>query len=268
MQRDLKVIAKRVRADIVRMTTAAGSGHPGGSLSAADVVVALYERVLHHRPKQPDWLNRDRFVLSKGHAAPLLYAVLAERGYFPHARLASLRKINSHLQGHPSRLDTPGVEVSTGSLGQGLAMANGMALAAKTDNAKWRVYCLLGDGECDEGEVWEAAMLSHQYKLDNLVAIVDKNGLQIDGRTRDVMDTNPLAGKFRAFGWHAIEINGHDYKEILGAFREAAATKGKPTAIIARTVKGKGVSFMEGKIEYHGKCANPAECARALGELA
>jgi transketolase len=267
MQRDLKVIARRVRADIVRMTTAAGSGHPGGSLSAADLVVALYERVLRHHSKQPDWPNRDRFVLSKGHAAPLLYAVLAERGFFPHARLSTLRKINFHLQGHPSRLDTPGVEVSTGSLGQGLAMANGMALAAKTDGAKWRVYCLLGDGECDEGEVWEAAMLSHQYKLDNLVAIVDKNGLQIDGRTRDVMDTNPLVGKFRAFGWRAIEINGHDYGEIIAAFREAATTKGKPTVIIARTVKGKGVSFMEGKIEYHGKCANPVECARALGEL-
>lgn len=263
----LKETARRVRRSIIEMTTLAGSGHPGGSLSATDLLVALYETELNYDAKKPNWLKRDRFVLSKGHAAPALYAVLAEEGFFPKAWLKTLRKMDSKLQGHPSRLDTPGVEVSTGSLGQGLAMANGMALAEKIDEASWRVYSILGDGECEEGEIWEAAMLAAHYKLDNLVAIVDQNGLQIDGLVAKVMRVNPLAEKFKAFGWHAIKINGHDYKEILAAFKEARNTKGKPTVIIARTVKGKGVSFMENKVEFHGKCASPEQCTAAFKEL-
>jgi transketolase len=249
------------------MTTRAESGHPGGSLSATDLLVALYETEMDYKAKKPDWKERDRFVLSKGHAAPALYAILAEKEFFPKAWLKTLRKIDSKLQGHPSRLDTPGVEVSTGSLGQGLAMANGMALAGKLDKAKWRVYSILGDGECEEGEVWEAAMLAAHYKLDNLVAIIDQNGLQIDGPVAKVMHVNPLAKKFKAFGWHVIKINGHDFESILAAFKEARKTKGKPTAIIARTVKGKGVSFMENKVEFHGKCASQEQCAIAFKEL-
>lgn len=264
----LEDVARTLRRHIIVQTAAASSGHPGGSLSAADIVAALYFRVMRGLdpadPKNPD---RDRFVLSKGHCCPVLYAALAERGFIPREELTTFRKLHSRLQGHPDMNKVPGVEASAGSLGQGISMAVGMALAGKLDGRGYRVYALLGDGECQEGQVWEAAMAAAHYKLDNLVAIVDRNGLQIDGPTEEVMSLEPLAEKWRAFGWHTLEIDGHAFPAILAAFDEAAATAGRPTAIIARTVKGKGVSFMENAVEWHGVAPNAEQRDRALAEL-
>ena len=249
------------------MLTEAGSGHTGGSLSAADIMAALFFCKLRHRPEDPAWRERDRFILSKGHAAPLLYAVLALTGYLDRAMLKTLRRIDSPLQGHPSSKMLNGVEVSTGSLGQGLSIANGIALGLRMDSLPSRVYCLLGDGELQEGQVWEAAMSASHYRLDNLCAIVDNNGLQIDGFCCDVMSIEPVVDKWRGFGWHVIDIDGHDIAQILGALAEAEGVKGRPTVIVARTVKGKGVSFFEGKAEYHGAAPTAEELEKALKEL-
>jgi transketolase len=264
---DMKAKAKQLRRHIIEMTAEAGSGHPGGSLSSADIVTALYFRVLRHDPHNPHWPDRDRFILSKGHAAPLLYAALAESGYFPADELLTLRKLGSRMQGHTDRGVTPGVEMSSGALGQGLSFSIGVALAARLDGQGHRIYVLLGDGECDEGQVWEAAMAAAHYKLDNITAIVDRNGLQIDGWCCDVMNTEPLPDKWRAFGWHTIEVDGHDMEQLIGAFEQAKTIKGKPTMIIAHTIKGKGVSFMENKAEFHGKAPTAEQAKRALKEL-
>lgn len=263
----LKAKAKEIRRHIIRMTAAAGSGHPGGSLSATDIVTALYFAVLRLNPGNPNDPDRDRFILSKGHAAPLLYAVLAERGFFPLAELLTLRKLGSRLQGHPDMRKLPGVEMSTGSLGQGLSVGVGMALAARLDGRDYRVYVLLGDGECQEGQVWEAAMAAAHYRLDNLIAFLDYNGLQIDGPVAEVMNLEPLAEKWRAFGWHVQEIDGHNFGEILDAVARAQGVKGKPNMIIARTVKGKGVSFMENQVDWHGVAPKPEQVEIALAEL-
>lgn len=259
--------ALAVRRHIIVMTGAAGSGHPGGSLSAADLLVALYFRVMRVDPQRPQWPDRDRLVLAKGHAAPALYAVLAERGYFPVEELLTLRRFGSRLQGHPDMKRLPGVEASTGSLGQGLSIANGMALAAKLDGKDWRVYALLGDGETEEGQVWEAVMTAAHRKLDNLTAIVDYNRLQIDGDVREVKSVQDLARRWEAFGWRVWEIDGHNWQEIIGALEEARYSRGRPAAIIAHTVKGKGVSFMEGKVDWHGTAPKGEEVERALAEL-
>jgi len=264
---EMAAMAKKLRRHIVTMTGKAGSGHPGGSLSAVEIVTSLFFKILRHDPKNPRWADRDRFILSKGHAAPLLYAVLAERGYFPVEELSTLRKLNSRLQGHADMTATPGVEMSSGSLGQGLSFSIGIALAGRLDKKDYRVYVLLGDGECDEGQVWEAAMASSHYKLDNIVAIVDHNDLQLDGPNCEIMNLEPLPEKFRAFGWNVFEVNGHDVSELIAAFEKAKEVKGKPTAIIAHTIKGKGVSFMEGKVDFHGKAPNAAEVEKALEEL-
>lgn len=259
--------ASRVRQDIIRQVYAAKSGHPGGSLSAADIMTALYFSEMRIDPEQPGLPGRDRFVLSKGHAAPALYAALAERGYFDPAELTTLRKAGSRLQGHPSKKLLPGVEMSTGSLGQGISAAVGMALANRLDGSAARVYTLLGDGELQEGMVWEAAMAAGHYKLDNLCAVVDHNGLQIDGRNEDVMNVMPIAEKFAVFGWNVLEIDGHDFDQILDAFEMARQCKGMPTAIVAETVKGKGVSFMEGQAGWHGKAPNEEQARQAMKEL-
>jgi len=250
------------------MTAAAGSGHPGGSLSAVEIVTALFFRILRHRPSDPEWPERDRFILSKAHAAPLLYAALAQTGYLAVDELCSLRKLDSRLQGHPDRLCTPGVEMTCGSLGQGLSYGIGVALAARLNSLGYRVYVLLGDGECDEGQVWEAAMSAAHFKADNLVAIIDHNKLQLDGWNREIMNLEPLADKWRAFGWQVIEVDGHSFPQILAAFEEAGQVKGQPTGIIAHTVKGKGVSFMENNVDFHGKAPTPEEAERALKDLA
>jgi len=250
------------------MTATAGSGHPGGSLSAVEIVTALFFRVLRHRPSEPQWVERDRFILSKGHAAPLLYAALAESGYFPVEELASLRKLGSRLQGHTDRTRTPGVEMSAGSLGQGLSFGIGTALATRLNSQSYRVYVLLGGGECDEGQVWEAAMAAAHFKLDNLVAIVDHNKQQIDGWNFEVMNLEPLPDKWRSFGWEVVEVDGHDFSQILAAFEKAEQIKGRPTVIIAHTVKGKGVSFMENNLQFHGKAPTPEQAEKALEELA
>lgn len=263
----LKEQARIVRIEILKMLTQAGSGHTGGSLSATDIVTALYFYKMRHDPLNPKLPDRDRFILSKGHAAPLLYAVLALTGYFDKSILNTLRKIGSPLQGHPSSKLVPGVEVSTGSLGQGLSVANGIALGLKLNNSSSRVYCLLGDGEIQEGQVWEAAMTSSHYFLDNLCAIVDMNELQIDGRCSDVMKIDPVMPKWKAFGWHVFEIDGHNMKEIVDTLDEAEHIKGKPSVILAKTVKGKGVSIFEGKVEYHGLAPTKEELEIALKEL-
>jgi len=263
---ELKQRANNIRKLIVQMLCKAGSGHPGGSLSAADLITALFFSVLRHDPKRPDWPERDRFHMSKGHCCPLWYAVLAESGYFPVDKLWTLRKLGSTLQGHPDRR-TPGVEVASGSLGQGLSVALGMSLAAKMDKLAYRVYCLLGDGEIQEGNIWEAAMACAHFKRDNICAILDYNGFQIDGKTADVMSLEPIADKWRSFGWHTVEINGHNMKQILAAYDEAASTRGKPTIIIARTIKGKGISFMENVCDFHGRSPTKEETDRALNEL-
>ena len=264
---ELRDMAKKLRRHVITMIAEAGSGHPGGSLSAADIVTALYFRILRHDPKDPQWPDRDRFILSKGHAAPILYAVLAETGYFPVAELETLRKMDSRLQGHTDRDLTPGVEMSAGSLGMGLSFAIGIALAARLDSKTYRTYALLSDGECQEGQTWEAALSAAHFKLDNLTAMVDCNGIQLSGRTCDIMSLEPLIQKWQAFGWHVIDIDGHDFDQILGALLEAEKTKDRPTMIIARTVKGKGVSFMENNVAFHGKAPTAEEAQRALKEL-
>lgn len=259
--------ARHLRANIVRMLTKAGSGHPGGSLSIIDILNVLYFEEMNIDPKNPKMEDRDRFVLSKGHAAPALYAVLAEKGYFPEEELWKLRKTGAILQGHPDMKKIPGVDMSTGSLGQGLSAANGMAIAAKLNKKSYRVYAAAGDGEIREGQIWEAAMSAAHYKLDNLILFVDWNGLQIDGPNDEVMTVAPIDAKFRAFGWNVISINGHDYDAIRGAISAAKSVKGKPTAIVATTVKGKGVSFMENQVGWHGKAPNEEQCQEALEEL-
>ena len=263
----LEALACRIRMGVIQATHSAGCGHPGGSLSSADVLTYLYFKELNIDPAQPKKADRDRFVLSKGHCAPGLYAALAHRGFFPVEDLLSLRKIGSHLQGHPNMNETPGVDMSTGSLGQGVSAAAGMALAAKHTGNPCRVYTLLGDGEVAEGQAWEAFMLAHHYKLDNFCVIIDKNGLQIDGPTKEVMDSGDIAAKLRAFGFEVAEINGHDYDEIEAAFAQAKATKGKPFGIVMHTVKGTGVSYMLNSVDWHGKAPNDAEFEVAMNEL-
>lgn len=264
-------IAARIRIDVVKAVHKAGSGHPGGSLSAADIVTALYFKVMNIDPKNPSMEGRDKFILSKGHAAPVQYAALAERGYFSPEDMMSLRKLGSPFQGHPNRDKIPGIEMSTGSLGQGFAVSVGMALAGKLDEAQGkksgRIYVLLGDGELQEGLIWEAAMSAGHYGLDNLCVIVDWNGLQIDGKNEDVMTVTPIDDKFRAFGFNALTIDGHDFAQLFDAFDKAAECKGKPTVIIAKTNKGRGVSFMQDNAGWHGKAPKEDEARQAVAEL-
>jgi transketolase len=264
---DLQNKAMLMRRLVLQMIYQAGSGHPGGSLSSADIVTALYFSVLNVDPARPDWPERDRFVLSKGHACPILYAALALRGFFPMEELWTLRKLGSRLQGHPDRLKTPGVDATTGSLGQGISIALGMALGAKLNGAKYKVYALLGDGEQQEGQMWEAAMAGAHYSADNLIAIIDNNGMQIDGSNEEIMSIDPLPDKWRSFGWRVLTLNGHDMAEILQAFEEAKETKGQPTVLIARTVKGKGVSFMENRSEWHSGAPTEEQYEKAMEEL-
>jgi len=264
--KELEEKAKQVRRLIIQMLAKAGSGHPGGSLSSADLITVLFFAVLRHNPKDPTWPERDRFHMSKGHCCPLWYAVLAESGYFPKDKLLTLRQLGSILQGHPDRR-TPGVEVASGSLGQGLSVGLGMSLAAKIDKRDYHVYVLLGDGEIQEGNIWEAAMACAHYKRDNICAILDYNGFQIDGKTKDIMNLEPIAAKWQAFGWHTIEIDGHNINQILSAYEEAKETRLKPSIIIARTIKGKGVSFMENVLDFHGRAPTKEEAERALKEL-
>lgn len=264
---ELREISKHIRKDIVTMLTESGSGHPGGSLSAADILTVLYFKEMNIDPENPHNPDRDRFVLSKGHAAPVLYSALAERGFFNKEELIGLRKLGSMLQGHPNMNYVPGVDMSTGSLGQGISTAVGMAMAGKLDKKDYRVFALLGDGELQEGQVWEAAMSAAHYKLDNLTAFIDYNSLQIDGRIQDVMSPDPIDEKFKAFGWHVIKIDGHNYEEIIAAINEAKSTEGKPTMIVAKTVKGKGVSFMEDDASWHGSTPNREQCEQALREI-
>jgi len=264
---ELRAIALRVRREIVEMIGAAGSGHPGGSLSAVEILVELYFDYMHIDPANPKWPDRDRFILSKGHAAPVLYAVMAEAGYTPIDKLNTLRKLGSMYQGHPDIRFMPSLEASTGSLGEGLSLALGMGLGARLDGRPSRTYVMLGDGEIQEGQIWEAAMAGAFHKVDNVVAIVDYNGIQLDGFVKDIMEIAPVADKWRAFGWHTLEINGHDLPAIQNALREAEATKGKPTCIVAHTIKGKGVSFMENNPKFHGTAPTPAEVKLALQEL-
>ena len=263
----LKIKANEIRKDIIEEVYNAKSGHPGGSLSIAEIMTVLYFDELNIDEKNPRWEDRDRLVLSKGHCAPALYAALSERGFFEKEKLKSLRKLDSNLQGHPNMNDVLGVDMSTGSLGQGLSVANGMAISGKIDNKNYRVYCILGDGEIEEGQIWEAAMTSNKYKLDNLCVIVDNNNLQIDGTIQEVMDSNPIDEKFKAFGFNVIKIDGHSFDEIKTAFKEAKETKGKPTCIIAKTIKGKGVSFMENQAGWHGKAPNEEEYTQAIKDL-
>lgn len=260
-------VARELRRAVVRMIYVAGSGHPGGSLSSVEILTALYFRVMRHDPHNPRWPDRDRFILSKGHACPILYAVLAKTGYFPEDELWTFRKINSRLQGH-SHIMTPGVEMDAGSLGQGLSFGLGVALAGRMDGKDHRVYVLLGDGECDEGQVWEAAMAAAHYRLDKLVAIVDRNGLQNDRATSEAMELEPLSQKWQAFGWRVLEVDGHDFRQVVEALQEARTTRGQPTVIIAKTVKGKGVSFMENNASFHGKAPNKEQYEIAMKELA
>jgi len=263
----LKGIAKEIRKDVVTMLSEAGSGHTSGSLSCIEIIVALYYYKLQNDPKDPKWADRDRFILSKGHTCPTLYAVLARRGFFPCEALMTLRKRGSILQGHAS-LCTPGCEASTGSLGQGLSIANGVALAGRLDFKDYRVYCLMGDGEQDEGQVWEAAMTAAHYKIDNLCAIIDYNKQQIDGWLSDVKNIEPLREKWSAFGWNVIEADGHDFKQLMDALDKAEMIKGKPTVIIAHTVKGKGVSFIEkNSVGFHGTAPKKADLEKAIKEI-
>ena len=266
-KKELQIAACKVRAGIIEGTHAAKAGHPGGSLSSADLFAYLYFKELNVDPSHPKKWDRDRFVLSKGHCAPGLYAALALRGFFPWEDLKTLRHIDSYLQGHPDMKSIPGVDMSTGSLGQGISAACGMALAAKLQNNPCRVYALLGDGEIQEGQVWEAMMFAHHYKLDNLCAVIDNNGLQIDGPVDQVMSPYPILDKLRAFGWEAAEIDGHDFGQMEAAFAQAKAVKGRPFAIVMKTTKGKGVSFMENQAGWHGKAPNDEQAGTALGEL-
>jgi transketolase len=264
---EMEAMAKRLRRHIITMIGKVGSGHPGGSLSAAEILTTLYFKVLRHKPSDPQWPDRDRFILSKGHAAPLLYATLAECGYFPVAELTTLRQLDSRLQGHTDRTITPGVEMSAGALGQGLSFGLGVALAGRLNGQDYRSYVLLGDGECDEGQVWEAAMATAHFKVDSLTAIVDNNQQQIDGWNRDVMNLAPFPGKWQAFGWQVIEVDGHSIPQLIQAFDKAKQIKGQPAVIIAHTIKGKGVSFMENNPDFHGKAPNAIEVEIALKEL-
>ena len=263
----LSVIAREVRKDILKMTSAVNSGHPGGAMSATDIIVTLYYYKMRHNPEDPKWEKRDRFVLSKGHVCPALYSVLARTGYFPFEKLNEFRRIDGDLQGHPDMRKTPGIEISTGSLGHGIGAAVGIALALKLDKSDSRVYCMIGDGEAQEGSVWEATMAASHYNLDNLCVILDNSNLQIDGPVDEIMSIYPMMEKWRAFGWHVIEINGHDFGEIKAALDEADTVKYKPTMIVAKTVKGKGVSFMENRAEWHGKALPPDLLREALKEL-
>jgi len=264
---ELQKKATQIRLDILEEVFSASSGHPGGSMSIAEILAFLYFHEMRIDPKNPKWEDRDRFVLSKGHTAPGLYAALAERGFFPTEDLKTFRHIDSYLQGHPDMKGVPGVDMSSGSLGLGVSTACGMALSAKVYNKDYRVYTVLGDGECAEGQVWEAAMFAAHYKLDNLTAFVDFNGLQIDGKITDVMNSTPIDEKYKAFGWHVIVIDGHDLEQIEKAVEEAKATKGKPTMILCKTTKGKGVSFMENQAGWHGKAPNAEQYEQAVAEL-
>ena len=264
---DLKMKAKEIRKDIIEEVYNANSGHPGGSLSIADILAVLYFNELRIDEKNPRWEERDRLVLSKGHCSPALYAALAERGFFDKEDLKSFRKIESNLQGHPDLNKVPGVDMTSGSLGQGLSIANGMAIAGKMDNKNYRVYTILGDGEIEEGQIWEAAMTANKYKLDNLCVIVDNNNLQIDGTIEEVMSSYPIDEKFKSFGFNVLTIDGNNIEEILNGFEIAKQTKNKPTCIIAKTIKGKGVSFMENKAEWHGKAPNEEEYIQAMKDL-
>lgn len=256
-----------VRKEIIEAVYAAQSGHPGGSLSIADILTVLYFNEMNIKPEEPRWEDRDRLVLSKGHCSPALYSCLANKGYFPVENLKTFRKIDSYLQGHPDRNKVPGVDMTTGSLGQGLSAANGMAIAGKMDNKDYRVYCILGDGEIEEGQIWEAAMTSSKYKLDNLCVIVDNNNLQIDGTIEEVMSPYPIDEKFRSFGFEIIKIDGHDIEEIIKAFEVARNIKDKPTCIIAKTIKGKGISYMENQASWHGKAPNEEQYKEAMVSL-
>ena len=264
---ELSKIANEVRKGVVKSTHSAKSGHPGGSLSAADIITYLYFEEMNVDAKNPKWADRDRFVLSKGHVAPALYSALAEKGFFPKEDLLTLRHVGSYLQGHPDMKGIPGIDMSSGSLGQGVSVAAGMAVAAKLDKKDYRVYALTGDGEIQEGQIWEAAMWAGSRKLDNLVVVVDNNNLQIDGTVEEVCSPYPIDKKFEAFNWHTIVIDGNDFDQIRAAFKEARETKGCPTAIIAKTVKGKGVSFMENQVGWHGVGPNDEQCKQALEEL-
>ena len=263
---ELQKKAIEIRKDIVKMLTLAGSGHTGGSLSAVDILVSLYFYALRDDPKRPEWRERDRFLLSKGHGCPALYAVLAHKGYFPKDELWTLRKLGSLLQGHP-QMGLPGIEISSGSLGQGLSIANGIALASRLERLDIRVYCLLGDGETNEGQIWEAVMTGAHYKLDNVCAIIDFNRLQIDGFCCEVKDMGPYIHKWKDFGWNALECDGHDFAQLMSSFDSARATKARPTVILAHTIKGKGVSFIENKVEWHGIAPKKEECEKAIKEL-
>lgn len=265
--KELKNNAIKIRKGIIEQVYNAKSGHPGGALSCADILTVLYFYEMNIDPKKPDDLKRDRFVLSKGHASPALYSTLANRGYFEEEELKTFRNVNSKLQGHPDMTKVIGVDMTTGSLGQGISAANGMALASKLNKNGIRIYCLLGDGEIEEGQVWEAAMSSAHYKLDNLCLIVDNNNLQIDGTIEEVMSSYPIDKKFETFGFNVINIDGHNIEEIIDAFNQAKQVKGKPTAIIAKTIKGKGVSFMENQAKWHGKAPNEEEYKQAISEL-
>ncbi|MEE9325157.1 MAG: transketolase [Dehalococcoidia bacterium] len=262
----MKNLTQKLRRHIVTMVAQAGSGHPGGSLSMVEIITALYFRVMHHNPSEPHWPDRDRFILSKGHCGPALYAALAEAGYIPVEELATFRNHGGRLQGHV-HIMTPGIEMSTGSLGQGLSFGIGVALAGRLDRRDYRVYVLLGDGECDEGQVWEAAMAAAHYKLDNLTAIVDRNKIQNDRWTSEAMELEPLADKWRSFGWQVREVDGHALEQVIKALEEAKNAKGKPSVIIAHTIKGKGVSFMENNADFHGRAPNPQELELALKEI-
>ena len=264
---NLKEIAKRIRRNIIEEVYSAQSGHPGGALSCADILTALYFNQMNINPEKPDDESRDRFVLSKGHASAALYATLAERGYFSKEELANFRKIGERLQGHPDMKHIPGVDMSAGSLGQGLSVANGMALSSKMDGKGFRVYCLLGDGEIEEGQVWEAAMTSAHYKLDNLCVIVDNNKLQIDGSVEEVMSVYPIKEKFESFGFEVFEVDGNNIDSLITVFQKAKTVKGKPTVIVAKTIKGKGISFMENQVGWHGKAPSEEQYLEAMKEV-
>ena len=265
--RELKLMANTLRQDVIRMLVPAQSGHTAGPLGLADIFSILFFHEMNYNPSEPKWEGRDRFVLSNGHCCPVLYAAMARAGYFPVEETLTLRKLGSRFQGHPSQHWMPEVENSSGPLGEGLAIASGMALAGKLDKKTWRIYCVTSDGEHQEGSTWEAVMLASKYKLDNLVAICDRNYIQIDGNTEDIMPLGDMAAKYRAFGWHAIEVNGHDYQALMRALEQARKTTGRPTMIIADTTPGKGVSFMENKFGWHGKAPKADEAAKALSEL-
>jgi transketolase len=264
---EMETMAKKLRRHIITMIGKANSGHPGGSLSAVEIVTALYFHVLNHDPDNPTWPERDRFILSKGHAAPVLYAALAECGYLALDQLLTLRQIDSCLQGHTDCHLTAGVEMSAGSLGQGLSFAVGAALSGKLDSRQYKVYVLLGDGECDEGQVWEAAMAAAHFKTDNIIAIVDRNEIQLDGWTKDIMNVEPFSDKWRGFGWEVFEVDGHNIARVVETLEKAKTVKGKPSVVIAHTVKGKGVSFMENNPDFHGKAPTPVEVEKALKEV-